>query len=97
MIVYINFQDHMLNGNYTSSSLLNNMNYSQIWAVPLNFTLKNVKWNLKFMTNLIETLTWEFDKNNLFLWCFVECDTVSVGDTSSKFDGDDQKTSLIFI
>ena len=43
------------------------------------------------MTNLIETLTWEFDKNNLFLWCFVECDTVSVGDTSNKFDIEDRK------
>ena len=49
------------------------------------------------MMNLIVTLTCDFDNNNLFLWCFVECDTVSVGDTSSKFDGDDQKTSLISI
>ena len=42
------------------------------------------------MTNLIETLTWEFDKNNLFLWCFFECDTVSVGDTSNKYNIEDQ-------
>ena len=49
------------------------------------------------MTNLIETLTWEFDRNNLFLWCFVECDTVYVGDTSKKFDTEDRKTNLIFI